>query len=156
METKTKVSIGILIGLLLFGVVLTYSRDNSLPYHLWINDYFTSVYSKGDYVIINYNRSDDFVPYRFLVKRITCVPGDKILRVGDAIFCNGVWMGNALKLARNGKKLPQVYFNEVITNGNYFVSGTNERSYDSRYFGFITGNMIVRRVFPLREFLPWP
>lgn len=149
---KNSLLIGIGISVFIFSIALTYSRDESLPYHVWINDWFSGAYNKGDYVIVDYAKKDEFFPYARLIKEITCASGDEIRRVDNGIFCNNIWLGNVLQTAKNGKPLPQLQFNQIIPKNEYFLSGTHERSYDSRYFGLISDDMFIRKVIPLSEF----
>ena len=49
----------------------------------------------------------------------------------------------------NGVAVVRFRFSRVIPVSSYFVLGDGERSYDSRYWGFVRKSWIVGRGFPL-------
>ena len=110
-------------------------------------------YEKGEFVMFKVAPDDPYVPdpERFyLIKRIVCMPGEKIERKGLAFYCNGFEIGKAVTKTRDGKPLkpwePKV---EVIPEDMFFVAGSHPRSYDSKYFGLVHKKQIEKCLTPL-------
>ena len=148
--------IGLTVGFL-FGAFFIYiSRDVSLEYNIWINAGSRDSYNKYDYVRFKYNKPDKYISGKWLIKQITCSSGDTLLlHQGNIITCNGKVISKTLNKARNGDSLQPLSFTGVIPEGYYFIQGTHERSYDSRYFGLIHVSEISKKVIPLRSLLVW-
>ena len=68
------------------------------------------------------------------LKRIECVPGDRVIRKGREFYCLH-YLGRALEETRTGHTLEPTEFEGQIPQNCYWVKGDNPRSYDSRYFG---------------------
>ena len=109
----------------------------------------------GDYIVFRYDYDYKLLERgltgttRF-TKEVGCAPGD-MLRV-DAnswFFCNGKPLGQALKTDSHEDTLPLFVFNGVIPPDNYFTIGSNPRSFDSKYFGFIKKNEILYKAYPI-------
>ena len=76
------------------------------------------------------------------LKYVRCEAGDKLMVQGLDYYCNDNLIGTAKTTDMDGKEVAQFVFNGQIPNGKYFVMGTHERSYDSRYWGFVDSNLI--------------
>lgn len=147
--------IGLSIGILL-GVIFIYiSRDISLEYNVWLNVGSRDTYNKGDYIRFKYNKPDKYIQNKWLIKQVTCSSGDSINLVGDTITCNNKVIAKVQPFSKYGDKLEPLSFKGVIPEGYYFIQGTHERSYDSRYFGLIHISEISKKVIPLRSLLVW-
>lgn len=96
---------------------------------------------KGDYVTFEkaHPLLKDGKPKK-LTKRIACVAGDTMSFDGKRHHCGAVTLGAVLDRTHEGKKLEPFVFNGVVPEGKVFVTGDHERSFDSRYFGFVTQN----------------
>lgn len=70
-------------------------------------------------------------------KYVRCEGGDRLSVKGLSYFCNKEFIGIAKTTDKDGNKIKPFVFNGVIPYGQYFVMGTHERSYDSRYWGFV-------------------
>lgn len=70
-------------------------------------------------------------------KYVRCEGGDNLSVKGLKYFCNEKLLGIAKTTDKDGNKIKPFIFNGVIPYGQYFVMGTHERSYDSRYWGFV-------------------
>lgn len=146
LRMRDKIVLGVLMGCIA-GMFITITFGGSHPYMLWLKG-GSSAYEKGDYVVLKYDKKDEFINDKSAIKQITCVSGERILRVEDSIYCGERYLGRVLK----GEEYPQIDFNSVIPEGFYFVQGTNERSYDSRYFGIVPSTMFVRKLHPVAVF----
>lgn len=147
--------IGLAVGIFL-GVIFVYiSRDISLEYNVWLNAGSKDTYNKGDYIRFKYNKPDKYIQNRWLIKQVTCTAGDSIDLVEDNVTCNNKAIAKVQPMTKYGDKLEPLSFRGVIPDGYYFVQGSHERSYDSRYFGLIKGSEINKKVIPLRSLLIW-
>ncbi|MFH7319294.1 S26 family signal peptidase [Desulfurivibrio sp. D14AmB] len=98
----------------------------------------------GDYLVFPYDGHR-------LTKFAACLPGDRLNVIEGEFFCNGEFLGRALTVNSLGEPLPQWQFNGVVPTGRVFMSGHHQRSYDSRYMGFIDIEEITHKAYPL-----WP
>ena len=83
-----------------------------------------------------------FPQYSNFAKYVRCEGGDKLSVKGLDYFCNGKLIGTAKTTDKNGKSVKPFVYEGLIPDGQYFVMGTHERSYDSRYWGFVDYNLI--------------
>lgn len=152
-KSENFIIFGLIIGIV-FGVFfIHFSRDKSLDYHVWLSTGKRDNYTLNDYVRFKYIHPDEYVEGKYLIKQISCKEGDRLERVGDNFTCNGKNIVKALRTDKNGNPLIQFEYNGIIPKGYYFLTGTHERSYDSRYFGLIYHSEIDEKVFPLRSLL---
>ncbi|WP_267523577.1 S26 family signal peptidase [Campylobacter sp. MG1] len=80
-----------------------------------------------------------------LIKYVKCLENDILKVTSDKkYYCNDEFLGVAKDYDSEGKKLDNFVFNGAIPKNKIFVFGTHEKSYDSRYFGFIDINEIKR------------
>ncbi len=82
-------------------------------------------------------------------KRFVGCPGDTLRTQGAGFYLNGERVAVASKHDSKGIAVSSFRFDGVIPAGSYFVLGDGERSYDSRYWGFVRKSWIVGRGFPL-------
>ena len=85
-----------------------------------------------------------------LIKKVGCAPG--VTLTCDAqgkFFCQGVFVGKALAADSLKHPLPQFEFSGIVPENNFFMIGTNPRSYDSKYFGFVDAGKILHKALPL-------
>jgi len=84
-----------------------------------------------------------------LIKKVGCCPGQVLTRDMDLFSCNKKELGKALDKDSQGRPLPQFEFNGPVPDDNFFMTGSNPRSFDSRYFGFIHADDILYKALPL-------
>jgi len=106
---------------------------------------------KGNYLLFNKDHpwKEKYRGITKMIKEVGCVGGDTLTKQGTEFFCNGVSMGSALPTDSTGNPLPQFLFTGIIPNGKIFVRGHHFRSFDSKYYGFITEQDVVAKATPL-------
>lgn len=84
-----------------------------------------------------------------LIKQVGCRPGEKLTMENGQVFCQGMPLGEQLETDGQGRKLPRFIYDGIVPPGKYFMIGSHERSYDSRYFGFIDEQQFRYLALPL-------
>ncbi|MBU0665276.1 MAG: S26 family signal peptidase [Proteobacteria bacterium] len=85
-----------------------------------------------------------------LIKKVGCAPGEVLTHDAQGqFFCQGVFIGKALEADSLKRPLPKFQFSGHVPEGSFFMIGTNPRSYDSKYFGFVDANQILHKALPL-------
>lgn len=130
-------------------VKVVYTMDSSLAYKwwLWIEIPFTP--KRGDYVEFVPPVENQYTRGKILVKRVACVEGENLTVYGLDFYCNGQYLGKARTQDSKGRPVEAFYWSGEIPRGCYFVMGESERSYDSRYMGFVCRRHIRAKLYPL-------
>jgi signal peptidase I len=143
----------IVLALIAHGVYLFkqnysvgFSFTPSLPYTIFLVDKKDTAIQKDDLVVFNYPGEDIYM-YKTgekFVKIAICFPND-ILFVNEnrEYFCNGRKIAQAPLHDSQGKKLSHFKFNGSIPKNNYFAIGTHPKSWDSKYWGFVSKENII-------------
>ena len=85
-----------------------------------------------------------------LIKMVGCCPGQILTSDADRkYFCNQRLLGKALDTDSKGRPLPLFQFAGPVPESSYFMVGTNPRSFDSKYFGFVHADDILYKALPL-------
>lgn len=147
MSLKSKIFIVLFIcfflnlGMSSLVVVLTPSIDKVL---LFV-DFIDKKSEKNDYV--SYNINSKIIGKERITKKVACVSGDLLSVVNRDYFCNGVFLGTAKKISRNGVKLNmEIKETTYIPEGYSYIKGTHIDSYDSRYFGLVKNENLVKLI----------
>lgn len=147
-------------------VKINYS--SSVPQRLWYVDYGNKQVKINDYAIIKYHdpRMQNPSDYEYVVKKIGGIGGDKIsvTKLNKPSEVQDFNLGRIIyEYELNGIKY-QVYdsvshyhftplteSDVVIPNNCYFVHGTHQPTYDSRYkeFNFVCHDQIVGKALPI-------
>lgn len=130
------------------SVKVEFTLDESLPYHVWISLPF---YKKPYVEFPVYFKDKYFKNADYLVKILACDEGH-YLNVDEKknYYCDGEYLGKAVDTDSLGKPVNHFVWNGIIPKGKAFVIGTHPRSYDSRYFGFIDKDKIIRYLYPIK------
>ena len=120
---------------------LSITLTPSVGYRLFFISWGTEAGSlgQGDYVLFPVKGFS--APF---IKKITCADGSVLAMQDDGYFCNGEYLGRAIK-----KKAQPFVWNGAIPKDKLFVMGSHADSYDSRYFGFIDRKEVTARVVPI-------
>ncbi|MEK6658577.1 MAG: signal peptidase I [Campylobacterota bacterium] len=122
-----------------FGYNILLSNTSSLPYFLFVKTPNKEDLKTGSIVTFIY-KYKDYYKYKVgqnFTKKIGCSQGEELKTVDNQFFCNGKFIGVAAIKDGVGNELEVQDYNEIIPNGKYFMIGTNPKSFDSKYYGYI-------------------
>ena len=123
--------------------------DKSLPYHIWLS----LPYRDKPFVEFPVYWDDKYFTQKnkvFLIKILACDEMHYLTVDKDKnYYCDGKFIGKAVDTDKNGNPVKNFVYNGQIPLGKAFVIGTHQRSYDSRYFGFIDKAKIIRYLYPI-------
>jgi signal peptidase I len=152
-------------------VVIQARRDWSVPFRLGIRLNPPARWERGQLVMF---RTRDLAPYyragSVFTKIVAAVPRDHLRVDGRDFYVNDIYVGTAPPTDSLGR--PVLMYLPVpggggicldgrtapmtrsalecrVPPGALFVLGTHERSFDSRYWGFVKQSEIIGRVVPL-------
>jgi len=74
-------------------------------------------------------------PGRLLVKRVSAVAGDQVCRTGSIVTVNGAARATASARTSTGVLLPAWSGCRKLVDGEVFLLGQTDSSFDGRYFG---------------------
>jgi conjugal transfer pilin signal peptidase TrbI len=127
---------------------LLFNWTRSLPYSVvWLDP--TPTFARGDLIVYRFDGEELMYlkkGQRFF-KRIAGVPGDQVSVQGRRVLVNGNDVGTAKQYTLDGHRLEPLEPG-VIPAGYYYVQGTHEMSFDSRYgaSGLVHVSRIIGRV----------
>lgn len=140
-------------------VKLVYNASNSAPAGFYWLD--RQPVRRGDFVLVRvpeqvrelamrrrYLPSD--IP---LIKRVTGAAGDEICRRGKVVSINGKPTATALKFDQHGRRMPQWRGCVRLNDGQVFLLQEHPHSFDGRYFGPVSDELIIGRA--ARLGFPW-
>lgn len=100
---------------------------------------------KGDYAYVEiFNPIIDAQRPVKLTKRVACTAGEQLTFRGGWHFCGEQALGRVLAQTKQGQSLAPFLWNGPIPPGMVFLAGDHERSFDSRYFGFVRADALKR------------
>lgn len=143
--------LGALILLLVSGGKIHISSTPSLPYNIFITLPDEEI-KKGDIITFIYPYKSI---YRYtqneskLTKYYSCREGDILTVISKEYFCNDEHIGKAQMFDSQGVELDSFEFSGIVPGGKVFVTGTHEKSFDSRYYGFIDEKHILGKSYAI-------
>lgn len=87
-----------------------------------------------------------------MIKFVRALPGDTVeIDHNNQIFINGMLYATGLMWAQDKLGQPDSYFQgkSTLTENKYWFLGTSEKSFDSRYWGAVSHEDIIGRVYPI-------
>ena len=92
----------------------------------------------------------DYLPITVpVIKRIVARDGESVCERSGRLAIDGRVVARALSADSAGRRLPAWQGCETLDRGEFLLLGDKWDSYDSRYFGPITGRGIIGRAIPL-------
>ena len=150
--------VAILLGSFIPGRIIVALSD-SLDHRLFFMTGFNRDKIKnGDYLVFQGSKEEvekhakPMLNNRLdkLIKKVGCTPGETLTCDEQGqFFCEGVFVGKALEADSLKRPLPQFQYSGIVPEKNFFMIGTNPRSYDSKYFGFVDAGKILHKALPL-------
>ncbi|MBU0967612.1 MAG: S26 family signal peptidase [Proteobacteria bacterium] len=135
------------IGLWLPGHI-SVTLTSSVGYRLFfLTEPESRDFRQGDYLL--FDKHLDQAQTDRLLKKVGCAPGQRLSAVEGKFSCDGHFLGRALAQDSKGNRLPQFIFSGFVPPGSLFMVGSHPRSYDSRYFGFIHADCVLKKAYPL-------
>ena len=114
----------------------------------------TTKIKNGDYLV--FRHKTDFIRKGLnekndrLIKEVGCSPDEILTRDADRQwYCGQRFLGKALEKDGKGRDLPQFKYIGPVPDNSYFMVGTNPRSFDSKYFGFVHADEFLYKALPL-------
>lgn len=111
-------------------------------------------FKEGDYLL--FRKQLVYAPLRGnhsrinqLLKRVGCTAGHRLTVESGEYYCDEIYLGRALDKDSKGKSLPRFVFNGPVPTGSLFMVGSHPRSYDSKYFGFIHADSVLKKAYPI-------
>lgn len=129
---------------------------NCLPYNVFLVDLDDKDVRRGDYLAFTSLQMEPF--YRNgtpAVKQVIGVPGDRVRVDTNGVTVNGQWRGALWHLQPGGRlwlmgqRASDVRRDEPVPAQRLWMMGTHPRSFDSRYWGYISNDQIIGRARPL-------
>jgi len=82
-------------------------------------------------------------------KQVIAVEGDQITIKNGRLSINQSYVADLTLLGRLHAQQNAYDRNEVVPQNQLFVMGTEERSYDSRYWGYVDRSAVVAKITPI-------
>ena len=164
-KSKMKKYIILSIFLLVLNILGIYTRksfviniSSSIPVGIYKVDKSTD-FKRRDIVTFSTKKYKDILDYPGSIKNITFskyiagISGDYIRIENNKIYINNKEKGNIFKVDELNNKLPQLKEKEyIVKEDEVFVLGTNDKSFDSRYYGCIKKSDVIYKLVP---FIIW-
>lgn len=128
-----------------FGYNILLSNTSSLPYFLFLKTPNKEDLKTGNIVTFIYGYKN-YYKYRVgqnFTKKIGCSQGEQLKTIDNQFFCNDKFIGVAALKDGVGNELEVKNYNEIVPSGKYFMIGTNPKSFDSKYYGYVDKNDIL-------------
>lgn len=159
---KYRILLIFLITLNLLGIYTRKSFviniSSSIPIGIYKVDKNTDL-KRGDIITFSTKNYSDILNYSGSIKNITFskyiagISGDYIRIENNKIYINDKEKGNIFKVDGLNNKLPQLKEKKhIVKEGEVFVLGTNDKSFDSRYYGCIKKSDVIYKLVP---FIIW-
>ena len=141
----------VLAGAYFSGVRISFNVSGSLPFRAFITVRGLEIpCGAGSIGLFRLNVRNPYWDYgAIFAKKFVGCPGDTLRTKGVEFYLNGEKIAVARGHDSKEVAVTSFRFDGVIPVGSYFVLGDGEKSYDSRYWGFVKRSWVVGRGFPL-------
>ena len=134
-----------LMSFILFQAVasrLVWAASESVePTFFWKSD---DSPQDNDYVWFPCSHSKISSSATHCIKLLRCSSGQELATIGRNYWCDGEPLGVARRMDMDGNPLSAYRFKGVIPHGKAFVLGESHNSFDSRYFGLVETQHMIR------------
>ena len=143
--------LALLAGAYLSGVRISFNVSGSLPHRAFLTVRGGEIScGPGSIGLFRLNVRNPYWDYgAVFAKRFVGCPDDRLRTEGREFYLNGERVAVAGGHDSDGAAVSSFRFDGAIPSGSYFVLGDGEKSYDSRYWGFVRKSWIAGRAFPL-------
>ena len=104
-------------------------------------------FKEGDYLL--FHKHLDHAQTDLLLKKVGCATGHRLTVNNGEYYCDENYLGQALTQDSKENRLPQFIFNDFVPADSLFMVGNHPRSYDSKYFGFIYADSVLKKAYPI-------
>ena len=141
----------LLAGAYFSGIRISFNVSGSLPHRAFLTARGGDIScGPGSIGLFRLDVRNPYWDYgTVFAKRFVGCPGDTLRTQGREFYLNGERVAVASKHDSKGTAVTSFEFDGIIPADSYFVLGDAEKSYDSRYWGFVRKSWIVGRGFPL-------
>ncbi|MGL4976791.1 MAG: signal peptidase I [Cetobacterium sp.] len=117
---------------------------------------------KGDVVLLSIPKNTEKIIYsrkylpqniKTLLKQVVAVEGDLIEIADNKLYINGSYVKDLSSKDSRGRVLETFVTNGKLKKDEFFLLGTKENSYDSRYFGAVNRVEILKQAILLKEMI---
>ena len=162
MKKIKKKSLFLPLFLIILNILGIYTRkyfvlniSSSIPIGIYKVDKSID-FKRGDIVTFSTKKYKYILDYPGSIKNITFskyiagISGDYIRIENNKIYVNNKEKGNIFKVDGLNNRLPQLKEKEyIVKEDEVFVLGTNDKSFDSRYYGCIKKSDVIYKLVPL-------
>ena len=141
----------VLTGAYFSGIRISFNVSGSLPFRVFLTVRNGEISCGPESIgLFRLNVHNPYWDYgAVFAKRFVGCPGDTLRTEGAKFYLKGKRIAVASGHDSKGVEVESFQFDGVIPVDSYFVLGDGEKSYDSRYWGFVKRSWIVGRGFPL-------
>jgi conjugal transfer pilin signal peptidase TrbI len=126
-------------------------KRQCIPYKVLLIHYDSdAALKRGDFVtFVTHGEMGHGFDGEIITKYVAGVPGDHVVVKDDELFINGKTFGKLDLVSKLHK--PKGYFDrdQIVPAGDFFVAGTEPRTYDSRYWGFLSQKEVVGKAYKI-------
>ena len=128
-------------------------KHQCLPYRAMVIRYVKPELQRGTFAaFVTHGEMGHGFDGQLIVKMVAGLPGDWVEVKQDVLYVNGKRIGGLDLLQKLGKPPGALDRVATVPPGFVFVIGTEPRSYDGRYWGFLPDSEIIGSAYPLDPF----
>lgn len=119
-----------------------------LPWEWYLSDNRIGQVQRGDLVTFSARNAEPLAPRGTqLTKLAIGLPGDTIEIKNDLVYVNGVYWGHVYVGSIKYHKPPGAWDRKLVLEGDeFFMLGTEPRSFDSRYWGIVKRDQFLAKL----------